>query len=135
MTPRSLILNLGRVFSTPQGTDLKIVELGARLPPWMASASSEVERSGSTMYNTPSILAQLGECDFHLTACCQVRVSSIQPANSPDTKVRISPLFVRPHTCRLGFQPRWKAFHESGHSRSVGPTQGRQNCDVCHAGG
>ena len=55
----------------------------------MASASCKVEHSGSTMYNTPSILAQLGECDFRLTACCQVRVSSIQPANSPDMKVRI----------------------------------------------
>ena len=76
----------------PQGTDLKFVELGARLPMWMASASREVECSGSTMYNTPSILAQLGECDIRLTTCCQVRVSSIQPANSPDTKARISPL-------------------------------------------
>ena len=78
----------------PQGTDLKFVEIGARLLTWMASASCKVERSGSTMYNTPSILAQLGECDFHLTACCQIRVSSIQPANSPDTKARISPLLV-----------------------------------------
>ena len=124
MTPRSLVLNPGRVYSTPQGTDLKFVELGACLPTWMASASCKVERSGSTMYNTPSILAQLGECDFRLTACCQVRVSSIQPANSPDTKVRISPLLVRPHTCRLGFQPRWNAFHGSGHSRLIGAHPG-----------
>ena len=78
----------------PQGTDLRFVEIGARLPTWMASASCEVERSGSTMYNTPSILAQLGECNFHLTACCQVHISSIQPANSPDTKACISPLLV-----------------------------------------
>ena len=135
MTPRSLVQNPGGVYSTPQGTGLKFVEIGARLPTWMASASCEVERSGSTMYNTPSILAQLGECDIRLTACCHVRVFSIQPANSPDTKACISPLLVRPHTCRLGFQPRWNTFHGSGHSRSIGPTQGRQNCDVCHAGG
>ena len=94
MTPRSLILNPGGVYSMPQGTDLKFVELGAHLPMLMASASREEECSGSTMYNTPSILAQLGKCEIHLTACCQVRVSSIQPANSPDMKVRISPLLV-----------------------------------------
>ena len=87
----------------PQGTGLKFLEIGARLPMWMASASYEVERSGSTMYDTLSILAQLGECDIALTACCQVRVFSIQPANSPDTKARISLHLVRPHTCRLGF--------------------------------
>ena len=74
----------------PQGTGLKFVEIGARLLTWMASASHKIERSGSTMYNTPSILAQLGECDPRLTTCCQVRVSSIQPANSPDTKACIS---------------------------------------------
>ena len=119
----------------PQGTDLKFVEIGAHLPMWMASASHEVEHSGSTMYNTPSILAQLGECDFRFTAHCHVRIFSIQPANSPDTKAHISPLLVRPHTCRLRFQPRWNAFHESGRSQSIGPTQGHQNCDVCHAGG
>ena len=135
MTPRSLIQNPGGVYSTPQGTDIKFVKIGARLPTWMATASCKVERSGSAMYNTPSILAQLGECDFCLTVCCQVRVSSIQPANSPDTKVRISPLLVRPHTCRLGFQPRWSAFHRSGRSRLIVPTQGRQNCDVRHVGG
>ena len=73
----------------PQGTDLRFVEIGTRLPTWMASASCKVERSGSTMYNTLSILAQLGECDFRLTTCCQVRVSSIQPANSPDMKACI----------------------------------------------
>ena len=90
MTPRSLVQDPGGVYSMPQGTDLKFVEIGARLPTWMASASREVEHSGSTMYNTLSILAQLGECNPHLTACCQVRVSSIQPANSPDTKACIS---------------------------------------------
>ena len=124
MTPRSLVLNLGGVYSMPQGTDLRFVEIGTRLLTWMASASCKVEHSGSTMYNTPSILAQLGECNFRLTACCQVRVSSIQPANSPDMKARISPLLVRPHTCRLGFQPRWKAFHESGRSQSIGAHPG-----------
>ena len=90
MTPRSLVQNLNRVYSMPQGTDLKFIEIGAHLLTWMASASYEVECSGSTMYNTPSILAQLGECDIRLTACCQVRIFSIQPANSPDTKARIS---------------------------------------------
>ena len=90
MTPRLLVQNPGRVYSTPQGTDLKFVEIGACLLTWMASASYEVERSGSTMYNTLSILAQLGECIIRLTVCCQVRVISIQPANSPDTKARIS---------------------------------------------
>ena len=90
MTPRSLVQDRGRVYSTPWGTGLKFVEIGAHLPTWMASASYKVERSGSTMYNTPSILAQLGECDFCLTTCCQVCVFSIQPANSPDMKARIS---------------------------------------------
>ena len=32
---------------------------------WMASASNEVECKGSTMYNTPDILAQLGEHGVH----------------------------------------------------------------------
>ena len=61
MTPRSLVLNLGGVYSMPQGTDLRFVEIGTCLPMWMASASCKVECSGSTMYNTPSILAHLGE--------------------------------------------------------------------------
>ena len=95
----------------PRGTGLKFVEIGARLLTWMASASYEVEHSGSTMYNTLSILAQLGKCDIRLTACCQVHVFSIQPANSPDTEARILLRLVRPHTCRLGFQPRWNTFH------------------------
>ena len=77
MTPRSLVQNLGGAHSTPQGTGLKFLEIGARLPTWMASASYEVERSGSTMYDTPSILAQLGECDTRIITCCQVRVFSI----------------------------------------------------------
>ena len=102
MIPRSLVQNPGGVYSMPQGTGLKFVEIGARLLTWMASASYEVECSGSTMYNTPSILAQLGECDIRITACCQVRVFSIQPANSPDTKACVSLLPVQPHTCRLG---------------------------------
>ena len=71
MTPRSLIQNPGGVYSTPHGTGLKFLEIGARLPTWMASASYEVECSGSTMYDTPSILAQLGECDICVIACCQ----------------------------------------------------------------
>ena len=90
MTPRLLIQDPGGVYSTPQGTGLKFLEIGTRLLTWMASASYEVERSGSTMYNTPSILVQLGECEVRITVCCQVRVFSIQPANSPDTKAHIS---------------------------------------------
>ena len=121
MTPRSLVQKLGGVYSMPRGTGLKFVEIGARFLTWMASASYEVERSGSTMYNTLSILAQLGECDICLTACCQVCIFSVQPANSPDTKAHISLHLVQPHTCRLGFQPRWNTFHGSGHSRSIGP--------------
>ena len=135
MTPRSLVQNLGGVYSMPQGTDLKFIGIGARLLTWMASASCEVEHNGLTMYNTPSILVQLGECNFRLTTCCHICVFSIQPANSPDMKACISPLLVQPHTCRLGFQPRWNTFHGSGHSRSIGPIQGCQNCDVCHVGG
>ena len=136
MTPRSLVQNPGGVYSTPQGMDLKFVELGARLPMWMASASREVERSGSTMYNTLSILAQLGECDIHLTACCQVCVSSIQPANSPDTKVHISPLLVRPHTCRLGVSAKVEYLPQIGPFLiDWCPPRDAKNCDVCHAGG
>ena len=88
MTPRSLILNLGGVNSMPQGTGLKFLVVGVRLLMWMASASCEVERNGSTMYDTPNILAQLGECDVCVSAFCQERVFSIQLANSPDMKAR-----------------------------------------------
>ena len=56
MTPRSLIQNQGRVYSMPQGMDLKFLVEGTHLPTWMASASNEVEHKGSTMYNTPNIL-------------------------------------------------------------------------------
>ena len=87
MTPRSLAQNPGRVNLMPQGTDLKLLEVGAHLPMWMASASYEVERNGSTMYDTPYILAQLGECDVCMSVFCQECVFSIQPANSPDMKV------------------------------------------------
>ena len=103
VTPRLLIQDLGRVYSMPQGTGLKFLEIVAHLPTWMASASYEVECSGLTMYDTPSILAQLGECDICVITCCQARVLSIQPANSSDTKACISLRLVRPHTCRLGF--------------------------------
>ena len=103
MTPRSLAQNPGGVYSTPQGTDLKFLEIGAHLLTWMASASYKVEHNGSTMYDTPSILAQLGECDVRVSAFCQERVFSIQPANSPDTKARDSLRLVQPRTCRLGF--------------------------------
>ena len=74
----------------PQGMDLKFFVIGAHLPMWMASAPYKVEHNGSTMYDTPSILAQLGECDVCMTAFCQECVFSIQPANSPDTKAHES---------------------------------------------
>ena len=90
MTPRSLTQNPGRVNSMPQGMDLKFFVIGARLLTWMASAFCEVERNGSTMYDTPCILAQLGKCDVRVSAFCQEHVFSIQPANSPDTKVHDS---------------------------------------------
>ena len=51
----------------PQGMDLKFLVVGTRLLMWMASASYEVEHKGSTMYNTPSILAQLGERDVRMS--------------------------------------------------------------------
>ena len=47
MTPRLLIQYLGGAYSKPQGMDLKILVISARLPTWMASASYEVERKGS----------------------------------------------------------------------------------------
>ena len=101
MTPWSLTQNLGGVYSTPQGTELMFLVVGAHLPTWMASASYEVERKGSTMFNTPNILAQLGEHSVHdLPRMCNI---SIQPANSPDTKACGSLPLVRQHTCRLGF--------------------------------
>ena len=90
MTPRSLAQNPGGVCSTLWGMGLKFFVVDARLPMWMASASYEVECNGSTMYDTPSILAQLGECDVCVSAFCQERVFSIQPANSPDMKVHDS---------------------------------------------
>ena len=100
MTPRSLVQYPGRVYSTPQGTDLKFLVMGSCLPTWMASASNEVERKGSTMYNTLNILAQLGERGVHdLPRMCNL---PIQPANSPDTKACDSLSLVRQHTCRLG---------------------------------
>ena len=71
LTPRSLIQNPGGVYSTPQGTDLMFLVKGALLLTWMASAPHEVERKGSTMYYTPNILAQLGECDVHMSTSCQ----------------------------------------------------------------
>ena len=88
MTPRSLALNPGGVNSMPQGMGLKFLVVGAHLPTWMASASCEVERNGSTMYDTPNILARLGKCDVRVSTFCQERVFSIQLANSPDTKAR-----------------------------------------------
>ena len=67
VTPRSLTQNPGGVYSTPQGMGLKVLVISACLLMWMASALYEVEHKGSTMYNTLSILAQLGECDVHLS--------------------------------------------------------------------
>ena len=84
----------------PQGTDLRFLVEGARLPTWMASASYEVECKGSTMYNTLNILVQLGE--HGVRDLPRMRNLSILPANSPDTKVCDSLPLVWQHTCRLG---------------------------------
>ena len=68
----------------PQGMDSKFLVVGTHLPTWMASASNEVECKGSTVYNTPVILAQLGEHGVRdLPSMCNL---PIQPANSSDTK-------------------------------------------------
>ena len=84
----------------PQGMDLKFLVMGARLLTWMASASNEVEHKGSTVYNTPNILVQLGECGVcDLPRMCNL---PIQPANSSDMKVHDSLPLVWQHTCRLG---------------------------------
>ena len=96
----------------PQGTDLKFLVMGACLLTRMASASNEEERKGSTVYNTPNILAQLGEhgvCDLPGT-----RNLPIQPANSSDMKAHDLLPLVRQHTCRLESQPRWNNIHKSG---------------------
>ena len=100
MTPRSLAQYPGRVYSMPQGMDFMFLIEGAHLPMWMASASNEVECKGSTMYNTPNILAQLGECGIHNLP--RTRNLSVQPANSPYTKVCDSLPLIWQHTCRLG---------------------------------
>ena len=84
----------------PQGMDLKFLVIGARLLMWMASASNEVEHKGSTMYNTPNILAQLGE--HGVRDLPSMGNLPIQPANSPDTKACVSLPLVWQHTCRLG---------------------------------
>ena len=76
MTPRSLAQNPGRVYSTPQGMDLMFLVKVACLPTWMASAPLEVECKGSTMYYTPNILAQLGEHDVCMFASCQECITS-----------------------------------------------------------
>ena len=135
MTPRSLILNPGGVYSTPQGMDLKFVEIGARLLMWMASASHEVEHSGSTMYNTPSILAQLGEYDIRLT---RVAKYAFTQSNLLTLLIRkcISLLFLSNHTLAdLGFSQGGMLSTNWAILDRLAPTQGRQNCDVCHAGG
>ena len=84
----------------PQGMNLMIFVMSARLLTWMASASNEVECKGSTMYNTLGILAQLGEHGVHDLP--RMRNLPIQPANSPDMKACNSPPLVWQHTCRLG---------------------------------
>ena len=42
----------------------------------MASASNKVECKGSTMYNTPNILVQLGEHDVRVSTSCHECVTS-----------------------------------------------------------
>ena len=102
-TPRSLIQYPGRVYSMPQVTVLKFLVMGARLLTWMASASNEVEHKGSTVYNTPNILAQLGEhgiCDLP-----SMHNLPIQPVNSPDTRVHDSLALSSNTLADLGCSP------------------------------
>ena len=88
----------------PQGMGLKFLEIGARLPMWMASASCEVECSGSTMYDTLSILAQLGECDICIIVCCQVHASSQPNLLTLLIRKHVSHFILSDHTLAdLGF--------------------------------
>ena len=104
MTPRLLIQNTGRVCSTPQGTGNNFLK--NRCTSSNVDGYSFVRDRAQrlkTMYNTPSILAQLGECNICVPASCQECVFPIQLANSPDTRACNSLPLVRQHTCRLGF--------------------------------
>ena len=136
MTPRLLVQNPGGVCSTPQGTDLKFLVISACLLTWMASASYKIEHKGSTMYNTPSILAQLGECDVRMSTSCQEHVFSIQPANSPDTKACDSlPLVLSTHLqtwvlTKVEYFPWFGPFAISWAHPGM-----RKNCEVSHTGG
>ena len=84
----------------------------------------------NNVYDTPVVLAQLGECGV-----CDLPGAhslSIQPANSSDTKVHstLSPLSCR-HTWRHGSQPRWNDVHTSDHLYSDGTHPGMPRIVMC----
>ena len=135
MTPRSLAQNPGGVYSMPQGMELKFLVKGAHLPTWMASASYEVEHKGSTMYNTPSILAQLGECDVRISTSCQERVTSQSNLLTLLIWKRVTCFLLSGNTLAyLGFNQGGILSTIPAIRNQLMPTQGRQNCDVYYAG-
>ena len=114
------------------GNGFKFLVMGTRLLMWMASASNEVESKGSTMYNTPNILAQLVSM---VSATCQECVTS---------QSNLLTLLIR--KCVTHFLLSGNTLADLGHNQggilsmvwAIGnqlvPTQGHQNCDVYHAG-
>ena len=97
----------------PQGTDLEFLIMGACLLMQVASASNKVEHKGSTVYDTPNILVQLGERGVRDLP--GMHKLPIQPVNSSDTKAHDSLPLVWQQTCSLGSQPRWSNIHKLGH--------------------
>ena len=114
----------------PQGMGLKFLVVGERLLMWMASASYEVEHNGSTMYDTPRILAQLGERDVHVSASSQSNLLTLL------IRERVTRLVLSDHTLADS------GFNQGGIPSMIqaildqsGPPRDTKNCDVCHAGG
>ena len=126
MTPRSLVQYPGGVYSTPQGMDFKILIIGAHLPTWMASASNKVEHKGSTMYNTPGILVQLGEHAVSVT--CQEHITSQSNLLTLLIRRCVTRFLLSGNTLAdLGLDQGGILSQSLGHSLSVSaPTQGRQ---------
>ena len=132
-TPRSLVQYPGRVYSMPQVMDLKFLIMGARLLTRMASASNKVEHKGSTVYNTPNTLVQLGQhgvCDLPGT-----HNLPILPANSSDTKAcALAPSCPATHlqtwvTTKVEQYPLIRLL-----VISWCPPRDAKNCDVNHVG-
>ena len=84
-TPRSLIQYPGRVDSTPQGTGSKfLVEWCTSTDVDGFSFKLDGAQRLNNVYNTPVVLARLGECGVRdLPGAHSL---SVQPANSSDTK-------------------------------------------------